>query len=396
MKKILLPIIALSLLAAACGSKEDTAPAKKPEAPTVNVPLARVSKSSMNNFYEATGTVRAKSTTEVSANTMGRIVALRVAEGDVVTRGQLIVEIDSRETQTQQRKAFAGLEEARAALVEIDRNASAANAAVKTAESQRELAEQTFARFKELYERRSASGQEFDEAKSRLKTATSEVDRAKLNVEALISKKQQINARIRQAQADIDSTKVYEDYSRITAPVSGVVVRKYVEQGAIAAPGVPLLSIEDNSQFRLEAAVDESKLALVRIGERAGVRIDALGAGEFYGTVAEITPSADATSRSSIVKIDLPPNAQLKSGLYGAAQFPLAAKESISIAQSALVMRGQLSGVYIVTADGTAQFRIVTTGSTSDGAVEILSGLAEGDEYVSADAARVTEGARLK
>jgi multidrug resistance efflux pump len=327
---------------------------------------------------------------------MGRIIALRVNEGDRVSRGDLIAEIDAREARSQQQKAQAGLDEARAALVEIDRSATAARAAIATAESQRELAEQTFARFKELYERRSASGQEFDEAKSRLKTATSEVERAKLSVEALLSKKQQINARVRQAEADIHSTRIYQDYARISAPVSGVIVRKYTEQGAVASPGVPLVAIEDSSQFRLEAAVEESKLSSIRIGERATVRIDALGGGQFFGIVSEITPSADAASRTSVVKIDLPPNDGLKSGLYGAAIFPLAARESLAVSQAALITRGQLTGVFVVAPDGTAQFRVVTTGKTADGLTEVLSGLAEGDEYVSADAQSVVEGARLK
>ncbi|MBS1795424.1 MAG: efflux RND transporter periplasmic adaptor subunit [Acidobacteria bacterium] len=394
-KHILIFIIAATFLAA-CGRKEPAAPAKTPTPETVGVPLAKVSKSSMENYYEATGTVKAKSTTQVAANMMGRIVSLPFVEGDSVARGQVLVEIDNRESLTQRQKAEAGLKEAQAALVEIDRSAVAANAGVKTAEANKVLAEQTFARFKELYERRSASGQEYDEAKSRLNAATSEVERAKASVQTILSKKQQINARMEQARADIENTKVYTDYSRVVAPVAGVIVKKFAEQGAIASPGVPLLAIEDSSQYRLEAAVEESKSKLVRLGNRVSVRIDALGTGEFFGTVAEILPAADAASRTYTVKIDLPANPLLKTGLYGLARFPLSEKEALTVSQTALVERGQLSGVYVVAPDGTAQFRIVTVGKTADGMTEILSGLSDGDEYVSADAARVTEGAKVR
>jgi len=396
-KKIALLIVIGSIIfAASCGKKEESAPKNVLSAETLNVPISKVTLGSMENFYEATGTVKAKRTTQVSANMMGRIVAFPVAEGDYVSRGQVLVEIDNRESQNQKQKAEAGLKEAQAALVEIDKSVVAANAGVKTAEANRVFAEQTFTRFKELFERKSASGQEYDEAQSRLKAATSEVERAKANVQAILSKKQQINAKIEQAKADIANTKVYEGYGQITSPVSGVIVKKLAEQGAIASPGVPLLSIEDSSQYRLEAAVEESRSKMIRIGNRVNVKIDAIGEGEFFGVVSEVVPSADASSRSLTVKIDLPANSLLRTGLYGLARFPVAGKETISVPQTAIVQRGQLSGVFIVTTDGIAQFRIVTTGKTSDGNLEILSGLSEGDEYVSADASRVNDGVKVR
>jgi multidrug efflux pump subunit AcrA (membrane-fusion protein) len=379
-----------------CGKKSEPETRLAPPATVQNVPIAKVTKSSIEDFYEATGTVKAKRTTQVSANMMGRIVSFPFTEGDTVSRGQVLVEIDNRESQTQLQKAQAGLREAQAALVEIDRSVEAANAGVRTAEANKQLAEKTFARFKELYERKSASAQEFDEAQSRLRAATSELERARANVRTILSKKQQISARIEQAKADIAGTKVYEGYGRIVSPVAGIIVKKFAEPGAIASPGVPLLSIEDNSQYLLEAAVEESRSKLIQIGNRVQVRIDAVGQGEFFGTVAEILPSADAASRSYTVKIALPANPLLKSGLYGLARFPVSGKEAITVSQTAIVQRGQLSGVYVVTPDGIAQFRIVTTGKTADGTVEILSGLSEGDEFVSADVNRVGEGAKVR
>ncbi len=390
-----LTISAIAIGLAACGKKEE--PAKTAPAPEIqNVTVAKVTKSSMDDYYEATGTVKAAKTTDIAANMMGRIVALPVSEGDSVTRGQTLVEIDNRESQTQRQRAEAGLKEAQAALIEIDKSVIAANAGVKTAEENKAIAEKTYARIKELYERRSASAQEFDEAQSRVRAAASEVERAKANVETIISKKKQINAKIEQARAEISGTKVYESYSKIASPVSGVIVKKFAESGAIASPGMPLMTIEDNSLYRLEAAVEESRSKLVRIGNRVQVKIDAIGESEFYGTVAEILPSADAASRSYTVKIDLPANPLLKTGLYGLARFPVSQKEAIAVPQNAIVQRGQLSGVYVVGSDGIANFRIVTVGKTSDGLVEILSGLSEGDEYVSADPSRVSDGAKVR
>ena len=399
MKKKFGLIIAVTILAfhlANCGKSEETDKNPQLTAEVRNVAITKVTKSSMEDFYEATGTVKAKTATQVSANMMGRIVSFPVAEGDTVSRGQFLVEIDNRESQTQLLKAQAGLQEAQAALIEIDKSVDAANAGVRTAEASKQLAEATFGRFRELYNRRSASAQEFDEAQSKLKMATSEVERAKANVQTIISRKKQINAKIEQAKADIAGTKVYQGYSRIVSPVSGIVVKKFAESGATAAPGVPLLSIEDNSQYRLEAAVEESRSKLIQIGNRVNVRIDALGQGEFFGTVAEILPSADAASRSFLVKIALPANPSLKTGLYGQARFPVAQRDAITIPQTATVQRGQLTGVFVVGQDGIAQFRIVTTGKSSEGMVEVLSGLSEGDEIVTSDVNNLSDGIKVR
>lgn len=390
-----LTIAAAVLLTSACDTSSET-PNITPSSEIRNVAITRVTRSSIENYYEATGTVKARTTTQVSANMMGRITSFRVSEGDTVARGELLVEIDPSESRTRLEKARAGLQEATAAIAEIDRSVEAANAGVRTAEANKRLADVTLGRIRELYERRSATAQEFDEAKARASAAESELERARAGVQVVISKRKQIDARIEQAKADIASSQVFQGYSRITSPVSGVVVQKFAEAGATAAPGVPLLSIEDNSQYRLEAAVEESRGSSVRVGGRVNVRIDAIETGDLYGTIAEIMPSADAASRSYTVKIDLPAHPGLRTGLYGLARFPVAQKDAITVPATAITIRGQLTGVYVVMPDGTVQFRIVTSGTESEGMVEILSGLSEGDEIVTSDAVSLNDGVRVR
>lgn len=386
---------AAAIIASGCGTPE-TAKNEQTAVEVRNVAITKVARSSISDFYEATGTVKAKTTTQVSANMMGRIISFPVAEGDSVTQGQLLVEIDPAEIRTRMEKAKAGLEEALAGITEIDRSVEAANAAVRTAEANKQLADITFGRYKELFERRSATAQEFDEARSKSQMAASELDRAKANVQVINSRRKQLYARIEQAKADIANSKVYEGYARITSPVSGVIVKKFAEAGSTAGPGVPLLSIEDNSQYRLEASVEESRTRSVRIGGRVDVSIDAIGADNIFGTVAEITPSADAASRSFTVKINLPADPRLRTGQYGLARFPTSEKEAITVPKTAIVSRGQLTGVFAVTPNGTVQFRMITTGSESEGIVEVLSGLSEGDEIVTSDTASLSDGVRVR
>ncbi|MEQ1607215.1 MAG: efflux RND transporter periplasmic adaptor subunit [Pyrinomonadaceae bacterium] len=386
----------LAFFAAGC-SKEKTPDTYIPAASEVrNVMIVKVSHSSIEDFYEATGTVKAKTTTQVSANMLGRIVSFSAAEGDTVSRGQVLVEIDNSESKAQLAKAQAGLKEAQASLVEVARSVDSANAGVRTADANKQLAEKTFARYKELYERRSASAQEFDEAQSRLSASTSELERARANVQTILSKNKQINARIEQAKAEIANTQVYAGYSKIVSPVSGIVVKKFAEAGATAAPGTPLLSVEDISQYRLEAAVEESRSQSIRVGGRVSVRIDALGDGEFLANIAEIMPTSDAASRSYTIKIDLPANPALRTGLYGLARFPVAQKDAITVPQTAIVQRGQLSGVYVVGGEGKVQFRIVTTGKTSEGMTEVLSGVSEGDEIANSEIEKLNDGTKVR
>lgn len=387
--------IAIAVSFAGCEKNHPQGPVVHND-PIPEVRIFQVSRSTVADAYEATGTIAAKTTTQVSANMLGRINSIRVSEGDIVQKGQLLIEIDDRDAIAQLEKAQAGLREAQASLIELDNSTEAAKAALKTAEANKQFVDVTFGRYKELYGRKSVSGQEYDEALSRSDAAASELARTKANLQTTISRKAQITARIEQAKADIANSKVYASYSRIVSPVSGVIVKKIVEAGAIASPGVPLLSIEDNSQYRLEASVGESHLALVHIGDRVNVRIDALGTGEITGAVAEVLPISDAASRSYTVKINLPPNPLLRSGMFGVARFALSGKEAITVPETAIVRRGQLTGIYLVASDGTVQFRIITTGKTSEGMIEILSGLNEGDEVASAETGNLKDGTKVR
>lgn len=397
-KRFILFLLAITIAAVlvGCGKKQTvtTTTAAAPPIPTVTT--ARVRRSSLSEIYEAAGTVNAKTTTQISANLLGRVNSISVSEGDRVKKGQLLVEMDPREALAQIEKSQAGLREAEGSLLELDDLTAAANAMVKTAAANKQLGDATLARYNELYQRRSVSGQEYDEALSRSNAATSELERANANVRSIFSRKAQINARISQAKADIANSMVIASYARIVSPVSGVVVKKFIELGATASPGVPLLSIEDSSQYRLEAFVAESHSKLVQIGAQVNVQIDAVGGGDIAGTVSEVLPTTDAASRSYMVKIDLPANPLLRTGLYGLARFPVNQKTAITIPQTAMVTRGQLAGVYIVGSDGTVHFRLITIGTESEGNVEVLSGLNEGDEVAVTHVEKLNEGTKVR
>ena len=391
---ILVALSSLALIQTACGKKPQAA-AEKPSVVT-GVQIEKIAASTVDDIYEATGTVRTKNTTVLSSRIMGTVISLRVREGDRVNAGQALIEIDNREAAAQLQKAQAGLRQAEQSVAEADQAGNAALSAKAAAEASKRLAASTLARYQTLLDRKSVSPQEFDEVKARASVAEAEADRAEKMLEMLAAKKRQAQAQMDQAKADIASAQVFAGYARVVTPISGIVTAKQIEVGATATPGAPLLTIEDSSRYRLEAAVEESQIGKIKLKDRARVKIDAIGGEELEGTVAEILPSADPMSRSYTVKIDVQSAQQLRSGLYGTASFVRGGRQAIAIPTKAVTQRGQLTGVFVIDDTNIARLRLVKTGKTFGDRVEVLSGLNEGERIAVDGIAKLNDGVKVQ
>jgi multidrug efflux pump subunit AcrA (membrane-fusion protein) len=388
-------VFTVLLIVAGCGGEAERHDAEAENAAPVSVQVEKVKALGVMSAHQAVGTVHSKDGSTLSSKVVGNVLAVHVREGDRVRSGQLLVEIDSREADARVRQAEAGMVEAESALVEVESGILAARSGIDAAEANAKLAKSTYDRFLELLKRKSVSQQEFDEAEARHKGAEAQVLRAKEMLASTTAKKAQVMARISQAEANLENARLYQDYAMIHSPIDGVVTRKTVDVGQLATPGLPLLTIEDSSAYRLEAGVDESQMQYVQLGRPALVRIDALGR-EFEGKVGEIVPVADSSSRSFTVKIDLPSEPGLRSGLYGRAAFSTSERKVLSVAVSALIEKGQLEGVFVVDSERRARFRLVKTGGLTGDRIEVLSGLKEGDEVVIAPSHEVREGVKLE
>ena len=392
-------VIVLALaVATSCGRKPEQATTAAPMLQGVKIDT--VAQQPIDEIYEAVGTVRAKNISIVSSKVMGNIVAMRVREGDAVRAGQVIVEIDSREARIQTQKSGAGLVEMNGALDEVGRNIKAAESARTAAEANRRLAASTLRRYQQLLDRQSISPQEFDEVRARHEVAEAEAERAGRLLQSLEAKRRQALARIDQAKADVAGSQVYSSFTRIAAPINGVVVSKQADVGYMAAPGAPLLTIESGSDYRLESAVQETQINKIHLRDQVRVQIDALGQQELAGIVVEIVPAADPASRTYLVKISiaLPGGNQeiIRSGLYGKARFITGQMQAITIPLKAVVERGQLTSVYVVDQSGIARMRLVKTGKTYSDRVEVLSGMKEGEQIVVDGVAAVNDGSRVR
>ncbi|MBI2435513.1 MAG: efflux RND transporter periplasmic adaptor subunit, partial [Candidatus Hydrogenedentes bacterium] len=364
----------------ACGQHEaaDSAAA----GPEIAAQVVTVQASDIAASYEAVGTVRAKVSSVLQSKVTGYVSAVQVKEGDAVTAGQVLVELDNREAAAELRRAESALQEAQQARREVDSAVQAAVQAKNAAEAGASIAQTTFKRYKALAEKEVVSRQAFDEASARWTAAAAEAARAGEMVTSSHARRSEADARVAQAEAALVGAQTMQSYSAIVAPFAGVITRKMVEVGNLAAPGAPLLEMEDPRQYRLEALVDEANAHGVVPGVRVKVMLDAPEAQELDGTVAELVTAADPASRTFLVKVDLPAGVAARSGTFGRAQFAGSGKACLTAPASAVVERGQLSGVFVVAQDGVARWRIITVGKRFGEAVEVLSGLEAGERIV--------------
>ena len=324
-------------------------------------------KTTVRDWVEAVGTVRATQTSQVSSQVMSNIVEIRAHEGDRVQSGQVLAILDDAQSRS-------GTDQAMAAVTAAEKELSAAD-------SDLALAGATLKRYQELYEKKSVSPQEFDEIKARYQSAEAHRDMAQ--------------AGQAQATAGLTQARTALGYTRIRAPFAGVVTEKRADAGMLASPGTPIFTIEDTQRYRLEVTVDESELGVVRIEQVSPVTIDALRNAQLSGKVVEIVPAADPASRSFLVKVELPADSRLRSGLFGRARFPSGERPALLIPQASVVEHGQLQGIYVLDANQIASLRYVSLGQSAGEQIEVLSGLQGGEKLVAAPGDRELSGKRI-
>ena len=370
--------VALAMGLAGCGE----APKDKAitSSPAVAVSTLTVAAESWPSIYEAPGTVRARTTAVISAKLMGYVREVKVQSGDHVREGQTLVTLDTRDLDVNSRRAEAAREEVRTSMPEAD-------SAVAVAKANLELAQVTFGRMQDLQRKKSISNQEFDEASSKLKVAQAAHQMAQ-------ARRAQLNARLAAVDQEVRSREVTRGYADLLAPFAGVVTARQVEPGSLAVPGTPLLTIERQGAFHLEASVEESRLAKIRVGQPVSVTVDSLDR-TLEARVSEIVPTVDPASRAYIVKIDLPPLPALRSGVFGRAAFHLGSRSMVALPAAAVIERGQLQSVMVID-NLIARTRLISAGQAFKDRVEVLSGLTAGETVIFPVPRGLEDGARVE
>jgi len=302
----------------------------------------------VDDVYEAAGTTKSDSFSTISSRVMGAVTSLKVREGDHVESGRLLMTIDDRDAAERVRAAAMSVEAAR---------------------QNRDLSDKTWRRYRALFEQKVISRQEMDRVEAQKKTAEAEYSRA---------------------AAMAEEAKTNLGFTRITAPISGRITSKLIDVGSMAAPGMPLLTIEGSGDIYVEAAVDESLTGTIQSGMSAEVTVPSLGK-DLSGTVREVVPAVDPLSRTFIVKVPVQDKG-LKSGLFARVRIPLSKRPALLVPDKAIVSKGQLTGVYVVDGRGLVTYRLIRAGKRFPDGTEILSGLSAHERVITGNVERAIDG----
>lgn len=332
MKAFIVILCACSLVAC---EKHATTTAAKPKLPAANVSVSKVAKQTLQLSEEITGTVRAKTRAVIESKISGRLLTLNTTLGQSVKSGEVLATLDAQEM-------LARLQSAQALMDQAGRDEQRAASLVGG---------------------NAISKADYDSAKARLEVA----------------------------KAAVSEAQTMMGYAKVTAPFDGVITRKLADQGDFAAPGKPLLELENPKDLRVEADIPEALIGNLKL--EAAVSVNS-ATGTILAKVAEISPAGDPNSRTFPIKLDLPADSKLHLGQFVRLAVPVRNYDALLIPATALVQRGQLQMVF-VNDNNAAQLRLVRVGRTRNEGIEVLSGLEGGESLVTTEAATLQDGQPL-
>ena len=381
------------LLLASCGS---TSPEAASPAHPVAVNVIRAAYETVPNVIMTPGTVQPRHRIPLASQINGFVREVQVRAGDMVRAGQVLVTLDAREAESQRAVASAAIAESQAALDEARKAADMAASMRNAARAGAELANSTLERYQKLFAAKSVSPQELDEVRTRRDAAAADLAAKEAMVAGAEDRMRQVSAKIGQAKAQADRVDVVLSWSVIKAPASGRIAAKTVDAGSAIFPGSPLLVLESAENPQVVADIPENQSRHLQ----KGLEVQVMGAGEsaspVTGRIAEIIPLADPASHTVQFKVDLPPGISPHPGRFVTIGVPAGSRQALLISRQALRENGQLTGVYVVDGASMARYRLVKTAPNGPDRIELLSGIAEGEEMIANPGNEIQDGTPLE
>lgn len=284
------------------------------------------------------GVIEAVNESTVSAQVAGRIVEVAVDVDDYVPEDTVIVRFRDKEQRARVAEAEAARDEALA---------------------RRANARTDFQRVSDLFERRLVSQADYDQAQAELRSA---------------------EARVEAATAALEQAREQLEHTVVRAPYSGIVTQRHVEVGESTTVGQPLLTGFSLEKLRARVEVPQRLIEPLRRIGQARVLLD--GVEQCCASDESITifPYADASTNTFTVRVDLPPEIEgLFPGMLVKVAFNVGSRQYLAVPAGTVVRRSEVTGVYVVEGERIT-FRQVRIGHESDGMVEVLAGLSEGEQ----------------
>ena len=365
---------------------EPSAVTPGPAAGTVNTQT--VEERSYPVLLQQVGTTRMETESQVSSRIIAQVLEILVHEGDAVTGpdgqgspGTVMVRLDDRDVQAKLRQASAQAQASARAIEAAKARAGAAEAALDSSKARLTQSQADYARTARLQEQGAATVQQVEHAGTERDVAALQVRSSELDIEAANGDLERFKAEREQADAAVSQARVTLSYTVIEAPFTGRVVRKLVEVGDTVNPGQGLLLLETPARPQFHANVTEALLRFVHPGQKLEVNIDTLSR-TIEGTVVEVIPTVDPATRTVLVKLSLPPESGVVSGLFGRVSVPCGEYSTLVLPAACVRSVGQLDLVDVVDGSGHVHRRFVTLGDTHGELVEVLTGVKAGERVV--------------
>jgi RND family efflux transporter MFP subunit len=332
MRKTVVGVLVLGL-AAACGRGAPESSTAQTTGQSTAATLT-VRDTTIAGSFDATGIAEPMQRATLSTKLMGSVTQVLVREGDRVAKGQVLARIDARDLEAKRAQVDAGI--------------AGAEAMYQDAQTQA-------ARFRALYADSAATRYQLEQVETGLARA---------------------EAGLRTARAGRDELNAIGDYADIRAPFSGVVTQRFVDPGAFAAPGAPILEVQDAGRLRVSVTVPPRVAAALRKGQSLEAEIESHTA---RATIEGAVPAGGGGLYTVNALVENPASAFISGGA-ATLRIPDGTRKAILIPAGALVQEGDLTGVRVKTG-ATTELRWVKLGATcgAGGCVEVLSGLSAGD-----------------
>lgn len=349
-------------------------------ASVINVKTAAADKHKLEASLELAGVLVPAQTVNITSKLSGQITELNHKVGDKVEKDEVLVRLETKSLNAQLLQAEAGLQSAQAAV------RSAENQAALSAITL-DIAQKAYDKTKVLYDGGAASQSQMDDAKNKLDQALRQYENATGSV------KDQAQASISTANANINSVRVQIENSVIKSPISGIVVNKNINTGELASPTAasPIMTIADTSVLKLKGTVGQEMLPLLSPGQEIDVVVDIYSDKTLKGKIESIGPMAISTGALFPIEISIENSDGIEAGLSAHASIGLSEEKGVVVPVSSVVQNDGKSYVYVIK-DNTASKRIVTLGLKNDKEIEVLQGLEAGEKVAATNVNSLFDG----
>ncbi len=349
------------------------------------------------------GRVAAAARVSIGSVGMGRVVEVKVREGDRVQAGAVLIRLEDREASAALAQAKAALEQAEARIDQVQRiTGRVASEDQRQAKAALDLAEQRFARTSSLAASGAATGDELDQSKASVEQARARFAASRSQAWGSGSpagaESRAAQAAADMARANVESAAARLGQTRILTPANGTILARNVEPGDVILPGSALLGLAADGPSYLVVQPDEKNLRLLREGQDAVASADAFPGKTFPAKVSQVLPAVDRLRGTVEVRLSLPaPPDFLRPDMTVSVEV-LAERHEAALALPETAVReaaGDHPWVFVAL-DGRLERREVHLGLRGEDRIEIVDGVAEGEDVVTGDGLRLKAGERVR